>query len=269
MSGTANPISGSLYSPVGLILRTTCLDFLRRKDLYVVLLLMGIFGVGALAVRLIGVEDSAAGRFLSSAGLTLAHVLAGILAAVFSARALPEEFDQRTILPLLAKPVTRPRVILGKWGAALAIALPSYLLFVAVVVLAVPGGAGRSWAALLQVVALGMGSLLFVSMLAMLLSFFWPMALAALAALCWFLGAGALIKTGLGLAARGDGFILDAVARILAALPDPGLLAHAELYSGGAQPMAWGLFATLLAYGVAWTLALFGGAALLFEKRGF
>jgi Cu-processing system permease protein len=100
-----------------LIAKTVLLELLRRKDFYVVLILMSLYFAGALAFSLIKVESAAAGTMLLNLSLTLAGLSAHLLTLAVAARQLPDEFERRTLLPLLAKPLSRGSLFFGKWLA--------------------------------------------------------------------------------------------------------------------------------------------------------
>jgi len=100
------------------------LETLRRKDLYVVWML-AVLGVGggtwlaAIGVR--GIET-----FLRDIVLTVVNLLSVVICIWLAARQMPEEFSRRTLFPLLARPVRRFDVLLGKFlavWAACALAL--------------------------------------------------------------------------------------------------------------------------------------------------
>ena len=243
-------------SPVGLIVRVTTLDFLRRKDLYVVAILMALYVIGAVVVRVIRIPDAETGRFLMSAGLALSQVLAAILAASFCARVFPEEFEQGTLMPLLAKPVSRAQVLTGKWLACLGLSLGSYLLFAAATLLTIPLTAGQEASALVQVVLLQMTSLSMLGAATLALSLEFPALLSALVALTWYFGAG-FVLTNTREVFHTFGEVPGAVAgRLLYCVPDPSLLSHTECFAGGVGNLGAGLFGALVAYGAAWTAAI-------------
>ncbi|MBU1694112.1 MAG: ABC transporter permease subunit, partial [Verrucomicrobia bacterium] len=96
-----------------IIARVVWLDMLRRKDLYVmaillltllfVLMSLNLFGLGAVI------------RYILDVGLLLAWLFSLVLVVGLAARQLPREESRGTIFPLLAKPVTRGELLLGKW----------------------------------------------------------------------------------------------------------------------------------------------------------
>lgn len=254
-------------SPVGLIVRITSLDFLRRKDLYVVAILMGLFVIAAVTVRVIRVQDADTARFLMSAGLTLSHVLAAILAASFCGRAFPEEFDQGTLMPLLAKPVSRAQVVIGKAAACAGLVLGSYLLFVIATLATVRLAPGQEWTALFQVITLQAVSLALTGAIALALSFHTPAVLAAVIALAWYFGGGFFLSNAKTIALRAGGEEVGGViARFFSCLPDVSMLTHTEVFAGSTGHLALGLYLGLLAYGLAWTAGVFLLGVWQFER---
>lgn len=103
----------------------------RRKDFYV------LFVLTALLCLLMGgagfVQGGKLVRSVREVCLLLVWICSLLIAITAAARQLPQERESRTLFPLLAKPVTRGQVLLGKFlgcwlaaGAALAV---FYLFF--------------------------------------------------------------------------------------------------------------------------------------------
>ena len=135
------------------------LEMLRRKDVYVLLILLAAFLVTLMAFNLFGLGQAVS--YLKEIGMLLAWVCSWILAVSVSTRQLPQEERQGTIFILLAKPVSRAEIILGKWlgtwvvvGAA---TLVFYVLLAGMVVLrgGVFGGVVLAQAGLLHLGLLG------------------------------------------------------------------------------------------------------------------
>lgn len=103
------------------------LELLRRKDVYVLLILLGVllFALGTLDIfGLAGVVG-----YVKDIGLMLAWLFGWILGVTAGARELPREESRGTIFPLLAKPVRRLDIVLGKWLGAWSVVTASTLLF--------------------------------------------------------------------------------------------------------------------------------------------
>ncbi|HWQ91345.1 MAG TPA: ABC transporter permease subunit [Clostridia bacterium] len=109
-------------------------ELYRRKDFYV------LFVLTALITLLMGsvsfFNDAKIARYLKDICLLLIWVAALVIAIGTTARQLPAERENRTIFPLLAKPVSRAHIIIGKFlGCWLAcgIALLVFYLFFGVI----------------------------------------------------------------------------------------------------------------------------------------
>jgi len=256
-------------NPLCLIAWSVWLDFSRRKDFYVIVILIGLFAVGVLAMRAIGVENADAARFLLSCGLGMAGALAAVLTAMFSARVLPEEFENRTLYPLLAKPVTRDQAMAGKFLGLFSIATASLLLFNALAWLPVPKVSGQSPQLLAQAVALQIVALAVLVWLALWLSVRLQAALSAFIALgVYFLGAS-ILDLSLRLIRNSSPLAARFVERLFALVPDFSAFQFMQRYVDGASPIDWGSFAVLALYGMAF-VALFALLAISsFRRREF
>lgn len=92
------------------------LETIRRKDLYVVLILTVLLTLGASAFRVFGVQGLEI--FVKDVAFTAIGVMTTILTVLIAARQIPEEIQRRTIYPLMARPITRGQLLLGKWATA-------------------------------------------------------------------------------------------------------------------------------------------------------
>src|SRR5437016_1726142 len=109
-------------------------ELYRRKDFYVLFVLTALITVAVGSVNFF--HDPAIIRHIKELCLLLIWVSALVVAIGTTARQIPAEREQRTIFPLLAKPVTRGQVILGKFAGcwlACGIALVMFYFFFAVV----------------------------------------------------------------------------------------------------------------------------------------
>jgi len=88
-------------------------DLYRRKDFYVLFVLTALITVVMGSVNLF--HDDHIVRYLKEMCLLLIWICSLVIAITTTARQIPMERESRTIFPLLAKPVTRTQVILGKF----------------------------------------------------------------------------------------------------------------------------------------------------------
>jgi Cu-processing system permease protein len=110
-------------------------ELCRRKDFYVLFVLTAII---TLLLGSIGFfNDRNVTRYLKEICLLLIWISGLVIAVVTTARQIPAERDNRTIFPLLAKPVTRGHVLLGKFlgcWTATGIALGLFYFFFILIV---------------------------------------------------------------------------------------------------------------------------------------
>lgn len=109
------------------VAKVTILQAFRRKDPYVVVILVALLVLGAGLFSTFGVEGL--GKFVKDVGFTMANVLAIVLCVITAARQMPTEIENRTLYPLVAKPVSRLQVFLGKFVGVGLMASAVVLLF--------------------------------------------------------------------------------------------------------------------------------------------
>jgi Cu-processing system permease protein len=105
-------------------------ELYRRKDFYVLFVLTAVITLLMGSIRYF--NDPKIVRYLKEISLLLIWVSALVIAITTTARQIPAERENRTIFPLLAKPVTRGQVVAGKFlGCWLAtgLALVVFYLF--------------------------------------------------------------------------------------------------------------------------------------------
>jgi ABC-type transport system involved in multi-copper enzyme maturation permease subunit len=91
------------------------LEMYRRKDFYVLFILTALLTLLLGSVSYFNEEKIA--RYLKEICLLLIWISSLVIAITSTARQIPTEREQRTLFPLLAKPVTRAELLLGKfWG---------------------------------------------------------------------------------------------------------------------------------------------------------
>jgi len=233
-----------------LVAKTVWLECLRRKDFYVLLILVGLFVIGIFAVHIIGIENPDTARFLVSLGLQLSYALAAVLTAVTAARQFPHEMENRTLQPLLAKPVSRGEVVLGKSLAVCAVACTSLGVFLLFSWLPTPKLPDQHFSPFVQMTFLRMVALCLLGIYTIALSLFMPVILAILFSLTTFFAAPTIVNflcQNVGSVWRLGGRLAE---RVLALVPDFSIFEHSQRYVLGASPMPAGNLMAVLAYGV-------------------
>ncbi|MCA9429683.1 MAG: ABC transporter permease subunit [Candidatus Omnitrophica bacterium] len=154
---------------IWLIAKSVLIEAVRRKEIYVIVLMaVGVILMTG-TVKFFGYEGM--NKFYRDVSLKIMNITAALTVVVLAARQLPREFEKRTIYPLLAKPVGRSTFLAGKFlGVVLAGAF-CYALFV---ILFLGGmkflGATLNWGLFTQTVFLQMLALCVVAAMAFMLS---------------------------------------------------------------------------------------------------
>jgi ABC-type transport system involved in multi-copper enzyme maturation permease subunit len=107
-------------------------EMYRRKDFYVLFVLTAVMTLMMASVNFF--HDAKVVRIIKDVCLLLIWLSALVIAVTMTARQIPAERENRTIFPLLAKPVSRVQVVLGKfagcWFACGLALLVFYLFFI-------------------------------------------------------------------------------------------------------------------------------------------
>ncbi len=236
------------------IVRATVLEAARRKDIAV----LAIFMVALLFVlgsaRVVGLERPAAGTFLLNLSLTLIIGGAHLVTLLVAARQIPDEIEQRTLYPLLARPIHRSHVLIGKWLAACLMGLALFFSLFIPVWLLVPRLEHYETGTLIQLLTLQPMALMVTAAVPLFLTLCFPRGLAMALALLIVLGADYLVRFV-------DGFPL------IWLVPNPSRLNMVLRYTDGIAPLSfWGWSALMLA-ALFWTASLLLLSRQLFERR--
>lgn len=99
----------SIFAVAGVVV----LELVRRKEAYVLLALTILLGTSLASLSFF--NDQKIVRFLKEACLSMIWICSLIICIGLTARQLPSEQESRTLFPLLAKPLARHQLILGKF----------------------------------------------------------------------------------------------------------------------------------------------------------
>jgi ABC-type transport system involved in multi-copper enzyme maturation permease subunit len=120
----------TIWALAGVVIK----ELYRRKDFYVLFVLTAVITIAAGSVRFF--HDPNIVRYVKDLCMLLIWVSALLITIATAARQIPAERESRTIFPLLAKPVTRGQVILGKfvgcWLASGVVLVVFYVFFAVV-----------------------------------------------------------------------------------------------------------------------------------------
>jgi ABC-type transport system involved in multi-copper enzyme maturation permease subunit len=250
------------------IARVVWLDMLRRKDLYVMAILLLTLLFLLMSLNLFGL--GAVIRYIMDVGLLMAWLFSLVLVVSLAARQLPREESRGTIFPLLAKPVTRGELLLGKWlGCWTAAVFATLAFYLVILLLTALRGGTYDRVCLGQALGLHAAALGLVGALALALST--RMTYGAAAAMTYVACGAAFL-------------VAPAVPELLAHEPGPSgnvlmvlyyALPHLELFDLRQRlihdwgPAPWPDVAGIALYGVVWAVILLGLAWLAYRTKRF
>ena len=99
----------NIFAVAGVVIK----ELYRRKDFYVLFIVTILICLVMASVNIF--NDAKIVRYLKEICLLLVWICSLVIAITTTARQIPAERENRTLLPLLAKPLTRPQLILGKF----------------------------------------------------------------------------------------------------------------------------------------------------------
>jgi ABC-type transport system involved in multi-copper enzyme maturation permease subunit len=121
----------TIFALAGVVIK----ELYRRKDFYVLFILTIVICVIMASVNIYNSPEII--RYVKDICLLLTWISSLVIAITTTARQIPVEKEQRTLLPLLAKPLTRTQLIVGKFlGCWFACGLALICFYIAFGVLA-------------------------------------------------------------------------------------------------------------------------------------
>lgn len=99
----------NIFAVAGIVIK----ELYRRKDFYVLFIVTLLICLMMASVNIF--NDAQIVRYLKEICLLLVWISSLVIAVTTAARQIPAERENRTLLPLLAKPLTRPQLIFGKF----------------------------------------------------------------------------------------------------------------------------------------------------------
>jgi ABC-type transport system involved in multi-copper enzyme maturation permease subunit len=99
----------NIFAVAGIVIK----ELYRRKDFYVLFIVTILICLMMASVNIY--NDAHIVRYLKEISLLLIWICSLVIAVTTTARQIPAERENRTLLPLLAKPLTRAQLIVGKF----------------------------------------------------------------------------------------------------------------------------------------------------------
>ncbi len=214
------------------------LESIRRKDLWVVAILGFLILVTARALSFFGVQDLEV--FIKDLAVTVLGLFSTIMAVLISTRILPEEIKNKTLYPLLARPVSRLDLLLGKLLGAILVSWISFGLLALMTSIALLSFGVSFEAVMLQYVLLKMMGLALICSVGVAIStFMTPSGAATMTLILAF--ASSMISRALFMAGAGQPSMAWLYNLLTAIFPQPHLfdIGRRVVYKGWAPVPAW------------------------------
>src|SRR5688500_6405530 len=102
-------VMNKIFAIAGVVVK----ELFRRKDFYVLFIITVLLSVLMAGVNIF--NEPRIARYVKELCLLLIWLSSLVIAITTAARQIPSEKEQRTLFPLLAKPVRRSQVLIGKF----------------------------------------------------------------------------------------------------------------------------------------------------------
>lgn len=225
-----------------LLVKGVYIESIRRREVSVALLFIGLFAVGAVVTQIVGTESEAAAGFVLNLGLSLSIILSLIVTVLMGARQFPDELEHRSLYPLLAKPVSRNQYVAGKWLATWLTGSLLLLVLNGLVLVTCPWPAGLNFGGLAQMLLLEVAATALAGGIATLLSVVFPKVIGMVLSFVLVFAAGSLVSLAKNL-------IPDkSIAWLASYLPDFGRLDLVNRFTGGGAALGLIDFASRTAW---------------------
>lgn len=253
---------------VSMIAKSVWIESIRRRELYVlVLVACGLIGL-IMTMDFFGLQGLT--KFYREAALKVMSWTTALAVIVLAARQLPRELENRTIYPLLARPLHRIEFLGGK---LLGVLLGGAFCFALFMLLFVAGslrmGAPVPWGLFLQHIYLQLLMVCVVGSLAFLLSLLLHVdAVITICCLLYFLSsvsASVLIHLYeyMGALGRGVLVVLNYAIPQITLFDLSEKAVHAEVWA----PLSWKILGVLTLYAGTYVVVFLALTVVLFRRR--
>ncbi len=248
------------------IAHLSVIETLRRKEFYVVLVLIVILAVW---LQFANIGASQAGRFSREIVMQVAWLASFALAAPLSARQIPSDVEQRTAYILLARPIPRWQYVAGRGLGSVfaAVACFTGLFIVLVGMLALKGGSAIADPALWQAYALQVTALMLLCSITVLFS-----------CVCSPAGAVTFALLLLGVTRYGGQSLMEMIEgmsglrqyaawAIYLGLPHFEFFDISRRFVHGWGPLPSSVFAQIIVYGLTYAVASGAIGTVIFRRK--
>jgi ABC-type transport system involved in multi-copper enzyme maturation permease subunit len=252
------------FSAVAAVAALAILDALRRKDLYVMAILCGLMIAAGRLFSLVGVWGLE--TFIKDVTFTAVSLCTTLLCILLATRQVPEEISRRTLYPLLARPIGRGELLLGKFLGTVLMSWVALLMASGVAVASLASLNFKLGPVVLQYVVLRGFAMAPVAALSICLSLYLTPSAAVLVSALLTFGASTLSRAS----SLTDGSVGPGMRSALHALD--WLMPRLDLFDLGKKaaygwpPVAGWVIGAMAVYALIYTAVPFTAAALRFRR---
>jgi ABC-type transport system involved in multi-copper enzyme maturation permease subunit len=246
--------------------RSVVLESLRRKDLWVVAILGFVIILASSTLGFFGFDGLE--TFAKDLAVTVLGMFSTIIAVLTSSRLLPDEIKNRTLYPLLARPITRFELLVGKLIGAVIVTWISFLLLAVLTAFALLVFHVKFEVVMLQYLFVKMIGLVVICGFSMAFSAYLTPSAAATVAFIFAFGSPMIVR-GLTMGYEGAAPGVRSVFPVInAVLPQISLydLGGRAVYFNWSMVPIW-VVGFLILYAVCYTLAMLAISWLKFRKQ--
>ncbi len=232
--------------------RSVALESLRRKDLWVIAILGFLIMASAGALGFFGFNGLQV--FAKDLAATVLGILSTVATILTTSRLIPDEVKNRTLYPLLCRPISRFDLLFGKLLGAILVSWVAFLMLCGLMSIALLMFGVQFEPVMLQYVVAKMMGLVVVASVTLALSTFMTPSAGATMAFVLLFGSSMIIRA-LTMAYETSGPAMQMVFKVLhAILPQVGLFD----FGGRASNIGWGTVP-------AWVMLVLGGYMVIYS----
>lgn len=195
--------------------RGVVLESVRRKDLWVVAILGFLILIAAGALGFFGVDGLQS--FAKDLAASVLSLFSAVVAVLTTCRLLPEEIKQRTLYPLLSRPISRLDLLIGKLLGAVIVTWIAFLMLVVLTFVALTTFHVHFYPIMAQYIFVKMMGLVVLCALSLTLSTYMTPQAAATLSLVLAFGSGVIVR-GLVMAFNSQPAAIQWIYKLVAAI---------------------------------------------------
>lgn len=253
---------------VWLISRTVLLEAIRRKEIYAIILVSLLLLAGIFSIDFFQIQGLM--KFYREVALKIMSMATALTVIVLASRQLPREFENKTIYPLMAKPLRRTSFLSGKLLGVILAALFCFSLFMIVYIIGtIYVGGSIPWMHFLQYIYLQLLQMMILTTLGFLLSLIMNLDAAITIGILFYITANILITSFtylynfVGMFGKTMLTILTYIIPQLALFDFSGKTVHSEVW----PPLDWNTLALLTAYALVFSGFYYLLCIVIFRRR--